>query len=270
MRMTVVVDNIESGNLCGEWGLCVYIEYNGKNILLDTGASGLFAKNAKALGVSVENVDAGVLSHAHFDHSDGMRDFFAINQNAVFFVREGSEENCYELDGENERYIGIAKDTLGDFKDRIRFVKGDFKLFDGVYLIPHKTEKLAEMGKREKMYVKKADGWHSDDFSHEQSLVFETEKGLVVFNSCSHGGAYNIVREISETFPDKKVYALIGGFHLYNKTAEEVKAFAEKIKELKIEYVCTGHCTGNEAYSVLKEYLGSNLHKLHVGLVAEF
>ena len=50
MQATVLTDNIASGELEGEWGLSIYIEYNGKNILLDTGASDLFAKNAKKLG----------------------------------------------------------------------------------------------------------------------------------------------------------------------------------------------------------------------------
>lgn len=46
MKATVIVDNI--GNIYpGEWGLCIYIENNGKNILLDAGSSNLFIDNAK-------------------------------------------------------------------------------------------------------------------------------------------------------------------------------------------------------------------------------
>ncbi len=48
MKATVIVDNI--GNIYpGEWGLCIYIENNGKNILLDAGSSNLFIDNAKKL-----------------------------------------------------------------------------------------------------------------------------------------------------------------------------------------------------------------------------
>ncbi len=46
MRATVLVDNLEHNGLKGEWGLSIYIEYRDKKILLDTGASGLFAENA--------------------------------------------------------------------------------------------------------------------------------------------------------------------------------------------------------------------------------
>ena len=53
MLATILIDNIACGELKGEWGLSIYIEYNGKNILLDTGASDLFAKNAQKLEKSI-------------------------------------------------------------------------------------------------------------------------------------------------------------------------------------------------------------------------
>ena len=49
MKATVIVDNKKSEDLKGEWGLCIYIEYRGQNILLDAGASGLFAENVAKL-----------------------------------------------------------------------------------------------------------------------------------------------------------------------------------------------------------------------------
>ena len=148
--------------------------------------------------------------------------------------------------------------------------KGDAEIFNGVWLVGHKTPNLSSIGKRENMYRKEENGWVPDDFSHEQSLVIETEKGLVVFNSCSHGGADTIIREVTATFPDKKVKALIGGFHLYNKTDAEILALAEGIRSTGISSVYTGHCTGDHAFDLLKETLGESVHKLHAGLVMEF
>ena len=62
MRATVVVDNRKSDALPGEWGLCIYIEYGERKLLLDTGASELFAENAEKLGLDLSAVDAAVLS----------------------------------------------------------------------------------------------------------------------------------------------------------------------------------------------------------------
>ena len=96
MKATVLVDNISSASLCGEWGLSIYIEYNDTNILLDTGASSLFSKNAKKLDKDIDKVDYAVLSHAHYDHSDGMKTFFENNDKAKFYLRESCAENCYQ------------------------------------------------------------------------------------------------------------------------------------------------------------------------------
>ena len=122
------------------------------------------------------------------------------------------------------------------------------------------------LGKREMMCRRTKKGWKPDDFSHEQSLVLDTGKGLVIINSCSHGGAVNIIREITATFPGKHVYGLIGGFHLFNKSEAEIREVAEAIKETGINYVCTGHCTKNRAYGIMKEILGDRLEQLRVGL----
>ena len=49
MLAIILSDNIADGDFQGEWGLSIYIEYNGKNFLLDTGASNLFVQNANKL-----------------------------------------------------------------------------------------------------------------------------------------------------------------------------------------------------------------------------
>ena len=270
MKATVLTDNIENGTLKGEWGLAVYIEYKDKKILLDTGATELFAENAKKLGLSLADVDAAVLSHAHYDHADGMGRFFGENEKADFYLRRGCAEDCYFKKFIIRKYIGIKKGSLAAAGKRIRYVSGMTELYDGVYLVPHTTEGLSAIGVRESMYRRTPEGWKPDDFSHEQSLVFDTDKGLVVFNSCCHGGAVNIINEIGAAFPGKKVYALIGGFHLFNKPDAEVEAFADKIKETGTEYICTGHCTGKKQYEILKTRLGDVAHQLKVGLVMEF
>lgn len=270
MKATVLVDNIAANGLAGEWGLSIYIEYRDKRILLDTGASDLFLKNAGKMGLSIEDVDYAVLSHAHYDHSNGMKAFFENNEKAIFYLQEGTAENCYFKKWIFRKYIGLPRNILTNYQDRMEYASGDYEICKGVYLIPHKTQGLTQLGKREQMYQKKTDGWYPDNFSHEQSLVLETDKGMVIFNSCSHGGAANIIREVAETFPDQTVYGLIGGFHLYNKTEDEIRALAGKIKDTGIAYVCTGHCTKDKAYGILKEELGDKLYQLHVGLVMEF
>ena len=83
-------------------------------------------------------------------------------------------------------------------------------------------------------------------------------------------GAANIINEVQKTFPDKKVYGIIGGFHLFNKSDDEIKEFAGRVKETGIEYVCTGHCTKDHAFGILKEELKDKAEQMRVGFSMEF
>lgn len=269
LRATVLTDNISKNSLESEWGFSVFIEYKDKNILLDTGSTDVFAKNADTLNVDLKRVDYGVLSHAHYDHSDGMETFFDVNQTAKFYIRSGTAENCYSKRRIFSKYIGIKKGTLKKYADRITYVSGDYELCGGVYLIPHKTEHLELKGRRAGMLRKEAHRKTDDDFSHEQSLVFDTAKGLVIFNSCSHGGADNIINEVAATFPDKNIFAIIGGFHLYRETEQAILSLADGIKETGIEKVVTGHCTGDKGFEILKQELGNSIEQTYSGYVFE-
>lgn len=278
MLVKVLIDNIASccgsRKLFGEWGLSVYVEFEGKRYLLDTGASHLFAKNAGVMGVDLSKVDVGILSHAHFDHSDGMAKFFALNKTAPFYLRKGAGENCYhthKLLGRftYHEYIGIHKGFLKRFADRIRFAEGDMQIAPNVYLVPHKTPGLESIGERAHLSVKENGKYRYDSFDHEQSLVFDTPKGLFVMNSCSHGGADNIVKEIEATFPGKNIYAILGGFHLFRYKDEVVRAFAERLRELDVQKIYTGHCTGNRAFEILHEVLGDRAEQMRCGMTIE-
>lgn len=271
MRVHILVDNIAGEGLACEWGLSLYIEHAGHVILLDTGASPLFAKNAAAVGCDLAAVEYGVLSHAHYDHADGMDAFFAANDRAKFYLRQGTAENCFDMQGFKRRYIGIRRGTLEKHKDRLVFADGLYELYPGAWLLPHTTPGLGAIGKRAHMYT--VNGFlrrRPDDFSHEQSLVLETGAGLVVLSSCSHGGVMNILREVETAFPGKPIRALIGGFHLYETPEAEIDALAEKLKNAGVETVVTGHCTGQAAYDRMKPILGDALTQMHTGMEIAF
>ena len=264
LTATVLVDNIANNDLSSEWGLAVYIEYRGKNILLDTGASPLFCANAERLGIELTEVDFGVLSHAHYDHSDGMEAFFRANETAPFYLQKEAKEDCYGKKLIFRRYIGIQKGLLSRRAGRIRYVAGRTELSEGVTLLPHTTEGLAARGKAARMVRRVGSRWVTDDFAHEQTLVFTTEQGLVVFNSCSHGGVDNIIREVKDAFPGSHIHAYLGGFHLFKTPEVEVRALAKQLRAEGLDRIVTGHCTGEKAFCVLKEELG-NAEQMYCG-----
>ena len=47
------------------------------------------------------------------------------------------------------------------------------------------------------------------------------------------------------------------------------EAISKRIKETGIRKAITGHCTGDEAFKILKEELGDVLEQMYTGMVIE-
>lgn len=270
MKVYVLVDNNDGAGLKGEWGLSFYIEYADKTVLLDAGLSPLFAVNAEKMGLDLNRVDFAVLSHAHDDHANGLDRFFELNDHAKLYVAQGCDENCYDRHGLRFKYAGVPRGIMTRHADRIVKADPDMFIAEGIRLLGHSTPGLEKLGRMEKMYLKQGFmRYIPDDFRHEHSLVFEMGDGVVVFNSCSHAGADNIINEVMQVYPGKRIIAMIGGFHLFNKSDDYVRAFARRVGDTGVEAVYTGHCTGQKAWDIMHEELGDKVHALQTGLVFE-
>lgn len=276
MKITVLIENTSDLDLQAEHGLSMHIEYNEKNYLLDAGSSGVFAENAEALQIPLQQVDCGILSHGHYDHAGGFGRFFEQNKTASVYAMKTAVDKYYSLSG-GLHEIGIPEEVL-KYRDRFILIDTKTQVADNIYLIPHTTPGLEQIGKRAGLLMKCGEELLPDDFSHEMSLVFDTEKGLVIFNSCSHAGIKNILEEVKAVFPEKKLYAFLGGLHMKGtKDGQEICTFSEaEIEEIAtyletvgLEYLYTGHCTGQPGYELLSKYLGVKLRRLSTGVEIE-
>lgn len=254
MKVTVLMENHAPDPLVCEHGLSLHVEYRGHSVLLDAGASGRFAENAAALGVDLSGVEVAVLSHGHWDHGDGLGAFFQANGRARLCARPAILEPEWLDDGEEREFIGVDPALLERYAPRLDLHDGPRELLPGLHLIP-------------------------DAVAHEQSLVAETGRGLVVMNSCCHAGAGFIVRDLLARFPGQRVYAVLGGFHLMGKRSPDSLGVAPGVvknlgrwlcDEMGVEHIYTGHCTGGPAFQLLKETLGERVRYLQTGDVVEF
>ncbi len=274
MVIKVLIENTETEGLFAEHGLCLYVEYRQKAYLIDSGASGLFAKNAEKLSVDLSRIDKAFLSHAHYDHAGGYAAFFERNQKAKVYLQQTARNRCYyKIAGPIRKYIGIPEGLLDQYGDRFEYLDGEAEIEEGIYLVPHSSPDILERARRTHMCALSDNKLSCDDFSHEQTLVFEEDGELICFNSCSHSGVDIALEEVQRAFPGKKIRAYIGGFHLmgvsgpascaYSK--EEVRALAAKLLAASGATFYSGHCTGRIAYEWLKEVLGDRLEALKPG-----
>lgn len=167
------------------------------------------------------------------------------------------------------KYIGLPKGILSTYKDRIKMPFGIAEIDKDVFIVPHSTDGLSKLGRRNHLYVRHGWRYYPDDFSHEQSLVFRTHDGLVVFNSCSHSGADVVMEEVRKAFPEESVKAYLGGLHLFRMNESEVGEIADKIRKAGFNRVITGHCTGDKAYAILRSQLGETIEQFHCGMIIE-
>lgn len=277
MKITVLVENTGKEPLKCEHGLSLLIEFQGNKYLLDAGTSDIFMENAKRLDENILDIKTCFLSHGHYDHSGGFGTYLQENQDAVVYAMNTADQEFFSGSGEWHE-IGIPKGILEAHGKRFYYVDKVTEISEGVYIIPHNTSGLAQIGERAKLYRKQDEEYLPDDFAHELSLVFETEKGLVLFNSCSHGGVQNIVKEVQEALPGRNVYAYLGGLHMKGKqngkdictfTVSEVEDLVDFLKTCGVEYLYTGHCTGEPALELLKTSGGEMVHELTTGKIIE-
>ena len=281
MKITTLIENQAArtqDSLSAEHGLSMHLQRGEASVLFDTGASGAFAGNADRLGIRLDEVDAVVLSHHHFDHGGGLEAFFSVNDHAPVYLKPAPDgEPSFHAFGVLNRAIGLPEGLLEKYSDRFVFVDEPTEIKAGVFVLPHILENHSRPAGNSYLYLD-SDGQRShDSFEHELMMVVRSDEGIVVFTGCSHSGVLNMIDTAVEAFPGEPIEAVLGGFHLigfplFDTMAggrKAVREVGEALAALPVEKFWTGHCTGRKAYGVLGELLGARLAPLNAGTVID-
>jgi 7,8-dihydropterin-6-yl-methyl-4-(beta-D-ribofuranosyl)aminobenzene 5'-phosphate synthase len=269
----------------GEWGFAAVVDVDGRSILFDTGARpDTVLRNAAEMKIDLAEVTDVVLSHNHDDHTGGLvtlrRELAKTNPRAlsrahvsppIFWSRPGPVPSGPGADQRSERNPMIATrreyEALGG---AFVFHTSFDRIAPGVYLtgpVPrrHPEKNYGRKGKIGPLAS--PDGVVEDTVPEDQSLVIETDRGLVVVSGCGHAGIINTFELAQHETGDDRVYAAIGGFHLFDASDATLAWTAERLKPMRLAYFIGAHCTGIEAVYRMRALLGLERRAAVVGAV---
>ena len=103
----------------------------------------------------------------------------------------------------------------------------------------------------------------------EQALVVDTKAGLVVITGCAHPGIVNMLNIISKHFSDKQLYAVLGGFHLINKSPSVLNVIVDTFKDMGIKKAGPTHCTGSEAEEIFRRNYKDSFICMDAGMILD-
>lgn len=264
----------------GEWGFSALVESDGHKILFDTGARpDTVLENAKELKIDLSDVQDVVLSHFHDDHTTGLmtlrREYAKKNPAAlsrvhvakgIFFERRHKADNSPAAIGDTNPMIAVKKEFEATGGKFIEHDKVD-EIFPGIWLTGPVPRVFPEKNYAAGIEVKEDGKWVEDNVPDDQSLVFNTDQGLVLLAGCGHSGIINTLTYARKEIRPAPIDAAIGGFHLFNASDETLDWTADKLKEFQTAQLMGAHCTGIESVYRLRQKMGLNRHNCVVGTV---
>ncbi len=249
-RITVLVENTAGRRgLLGEHGLSFWIELGEKKVLFDTGQGKVLGENAAVLGILLEQTDAIVLSHGHYDHTGGLADVLCRTRGIPVYAHRAAFGPKYarNVDG-SSRDVGMQYMDEEGIRERnkVVLVEGPVDLGEGLHLtgpIPRQTDFEDTGGD----FYTDALCTKPDELPDDQAAFIETSSGTVVILGCAHSGIVNTLRYIQTLTANRPIRKVIGGMHLLNASPERMNKTVAELRRMNIQRLLPCHCTGFSA-----------------------
>lgn len=276
IKITILCENTV-GRLVGsgEHGFSAFIETDQGNYLFDTGNGHSIVTNSLSLNKDLKSIGKIFLSHGHSDHTGGLPEVLKlkgrVNVHAHPHLFLDRIAVLKENGKETKRFVGIPykKVYLESLGANFLFNADFVEVEEGLFLtgeVPRRTG----FEKPDPRLYSEIDGKTAQDlFLDDQSLILDTEKGLVIILGCAHSGMINILNHVIHKSGKEKFYAMIGGTHLDFLTREQLEESIRSLKGMEIEKIAVSHCTGMRAAFRLSQEFGDRFTYGCVGSVLE-
>jgi 7,8-dihydropterin-6-yl-methyl-4-(beta-D-ribofuranosyl)aminobenzene 5'-phosphate synthase len=275
-RITILCENLVGKRIgLGEHGFSAFIETDQGNYLFDTGNGHSVVSNSLILNKDLKSIRKIFLSHGHDDHTGGLPEVLKLKGKVdvhahphvfldrIAVLKEGNRET--------KRFIGIhyKKRYLESLGANFVFNTDFWEVEKGLFLTGEVPRKTAFEKPDPRLFAEVDEKTTQDIFLDDQSVILDTEKGLILILGCAHSGMINIIQHVIAKTGREKFYAILGGTHLDFLTPEQLEESIRSLKKMTIEKIGVSHCTGMRAASRLHQEFGERFLYGCVGSVLE-
>ncbi|HUV46193.1 MAG TPA: MBL fold metallo-hydrolase [Dehalococcoidia bacterium] len=282
LKITVLTEDsvLYESHYLGQHGVSFLLEgakgSDVMRILVDVGQnSQALLNNMKLMNISPSIIDAVVLTHCHYDHTQGIaRMLKEIGRRDIQVI---AHRDIFRLNFVTEPYLRHVGIMPGDSREEIEkaggsllLTKGSVKLMSGITTtgeVKRQTD-FEQVG----IALKTLEGGEvvDDQMLDDISVVANISgKGLVIVTGCSHAGIVNIAKHAMELTGCEKIEGIIGGLHLIDAPDVRIKRTVEGLSKLNPEWICAGHCTGFKAQVELYLAFRERFSPLQTGMQFE-
>ncbi|UCE54428.1 MAG: MBL fold metallo-hydrolase [Desulfobacterales bacterium] len=234
LSLTIVYDNNPyKEGLLTSWGFSCLIRGTEKTILFDSGGNGsVLIANMRQLGIDPEEIDIIVLSHIHRDHTGGLEECIKKNKKVrIYFPHSFPQEFQSRLQNS-----GVKTTQVHDAINICRGVYSTGLLGSGI---------------------------------KEQSVVINTDKGIIVITGCAHPGIVKIINTAGDLI-GADILLVMGGFHLAGMNKPELEEIVLYFRRSGVKHVGPCHCSGDLSRQLFKNEYGNDFINVGVGRIIRF
>jgi 7,8-dihydropterin-6-yl-methyl-4-(beta-D-ribofuranosyl)aminobenzene 5'-phosphate synthase len=218
MYVKVLYDEFAKKGLLSGHGFSCLI---GDKILFDTGeSSNSLLENMNRMMVFPEDIEGVVISHDHWDHTGGLWELLKKNNKITVHA-------C-------RSFSNTFKNCVTEAGSRINYIAGVTEIYKNIFT----TGGISTRYKGGVLY--------------EQSLVVKGDKGLSIITGCGHPGTGKIIGMVKDHFKTERIYMVLGGFPLFDKSRDKLMSVIEEFRNLGVEKVGAAHCSGEKFRRMLR------------------
>lgn len=259
VRITTLSENTAQIGFMGEWGLSVLIETETRKVLLDTGMSISAVHNADLMGIDFSTLDAIVLSHAHADHTGGLRDVLRrVRKEIEVVAHPDIWIPKYVAVGDWKRYAGMPflREELEAMGAVFTLTKEPYQICDEVMTTGEVAVTVDFEPIDDRLCIRPNEDLIPDPMTDDLAVVVKVGGGVAVITGCAHRGIVNTVRHVKQITGDAYIHTLLGGTHLHLVPQERIEKTVDALKELGLQRLGVSHCTGFYSAAALAREFG--------------